>query len=263
MYRNVFENDGRLKIIKNDRVYVLPDGWELDDAGSYDFSLKLQDRAFSNGSYAGGDGYVKGRTVKVSFDLKRESEKDHDEIVNEAYQAFAQRDYVLQTGRPDRCFKVAGISKLKHKYQKGFKQRWSEIEISLLLADPFRYATEQTVITTDFISDQKETEIIVNNPSSVDVPLIWSFAPTAGGSVPDITVLHVESGENFILKDTLLTAPAVAVVNGESGIVRRDAGNSINTFSGLFLKALPGSNTFKYTGAACRVAVAFTARWFV
>ena len=82
MYRNIFENDGRLKIIKNDRVYVLPDGWELDDAGSYDFSLKLQDRAFSHGSYAVGDGYVKGRTVKVSFDLKRESEKDHDEIVN-------------------------------------------------------------------------------------------------------------------------------------------------------------------------------------
>jgi hypothetical protein len=118
MDRNIFKNDGRLKIIKNDRVYVLPDGWELDDAGSYDFSLKLQDRAFAHGSYAVGDGYVKGRSIKVSFDLKRESEKDHDQIVNEAYQAFAQRDYVLHTGRPDRCFKVAGISKLKHKYQK-------------------------------------------------------------------------------------------------------------------------------------------------
>lgn len=41
MDRNIFKNDGRLKIIKNDRVYVLPDGWELDDVGSYDFSLKL------------------------------------------------------------------------------------------------------------------------------------------------------------------------------------------------------------------------------
>lgn len=159
MDRNIFKNDGRLKIIKNDRVYVLPDGWELDDVGSYDFSLKLQDRAFAHGSYAVGDGYVKGRSIKVSFDLKRESEKDHDQIVNEAYQAFAQRDYVLHTGRPDRCFKVAGISKLKHKYQKGFKQRWSDIEISLLLADPFRYATASTLRKTVFEELQSGTEI--------------------------------------------------------------------------------------------------------
>ncbi len=39
---------------------------------------------------------------------------------------------------------------MKHKYQKGFKQRWSDIEISLLLADPFRYATASTLRKTVF-----------------------------------------------------------------------------------------------------------------
>ena len=263
MDRNIFKNDGRLKIIKNDRVYVLPDGWELDDAGSYDFSLKLQDRAFAHGSYAVGDGYVKGRSIKVSFDLKRESEKDHDQIVNEAYQAFAQRDYVLHTGRPDRCFKVAGISKLKHKYQKGFKQRWSDIEISLLLADPFRYATASTLRKTVFEELQSGTEISIHSEASVDVPLIFTFRPFEGQSMPDISIVHVESGESFRLRDTLLTAPATAVVNGETGTVRRGSANSLNTFSGLFLHAAPGRNTYKYTGSAGEVDIQFTERWFV
>lgn len=46
MDRNIFKNDGRLKIIKNDRVYVLPDGWELDDAGSYDFFFEVTGQGF-------------------------------------------------------------------------------------------------------------------------------------------------------------------------------------------------------------------------
>lgn len=263
MERDIFKKDGCLKIVKADKVYTLPDGWELDDIGSYDFSLKLQDKAFAHGSYAVGDGCIKGRTVKVSFDLKEATEKDHDAIVNEALAAFAQRDYVLYAGRQDRCFKVAGISKIKHKYQKGFKQRWSDVEIALLLADPFRYATSATNLALVYEDDQDDAEISLYNQSSVDVPLIFTFAPADGASMPDIKFVHTESGESFILRDTLLTSPAIAVVNGETGTVRRDSANSLNTFSGLFLHALPGRNTYKYTGQAGGLKIQFTERWFV
>lgn len=258
--RDVFNNDGKLTIIKDGSVYTLPDGWELDDVGSYDFSLKLQDKAFAHGSYAVGDGCIKGRTIKVSFDLKERSEQEHDEVVNNALIAFSQRDYVLYAGRQDRMFKVAGVSKIKHKYQKGFKQRWSDIEISLLLAEPFRYATTPTT-ATHFCGSG--TEVSIYNPSSIDVPLIFTFTPLENTTVPSIEITHKESTDTFSVKDTLLTAPAVAVVNGETGTVRRNAGNSLNTFSGLFLKALPGQNTYIYKGAECNVGITFTARWLV
>ena len=45
--------------------------------------------------------------------------------------------------------------------------------------------------------------------------------------------------------------------------VRRDNGNSLNTFSGIFLHVQPGQNTFKYTGAACKIDIQYTGRWFV
>lgn len=252
-----------LEIIKNSNTYILPVGWALSEAGSYDFRLQLTDRTFAHGATPYGDGKLKGRTIQVEFSMQGSTEEEHDTMVNLAYQQFAQTDYVLRCGRIDRRFKVSGISKLKQSYEKGYKQRYSNITVSLLLADPFRYASSPTVITQNYAADQTDAEITFNNPSSVDVPLIWTFTPPAGGTVPSISITHVESGQSFTLKDTLLTNPAVAVVNAETGTVRRDTGNSLNTFAGIFLHALPGYNTFKYTGAACKVDITYTARWFV
>jgi hypothetical protein len=133
----------------------------------------------------------------------------------------------------------------------------------LLLADPFRYATASTLRKTVFEELQSGTEISIHSEASVDVPLIFTFRPFEGQSMPDISIVHVESGESFRLRDTLLTAPAAAVVNGETGTVRRGSANSLNTFSGLFLHAAPGRNTYKYTGSAGEVDIQFTERWFV
>lgn len=248
-------------ILSNNATYELPEEWALADAGSVTFRNKLEDKAYSHGSSVVGDGKISGRTITVEFDMQGATEEQHDTAVNQAYQFFAQTDYKLQVGRTDRVYRVAGLSKIKHKYQKGFKQRWSNITVSLLLADPFRYASSKTTITKVYAEAQTETEITFINPSSVDVPLTFTFTPTA--AMAAITVSHDESGQEFTMADTLLSTPAVSVINAEAGTVRRDAGNSINTFSGTFLHALPGINTFKFTGDAGTVAIAYTARWFV
>ena len=65
------------------------------------------------------------------------------------------------------------------------------------------------------------------------------------------------------LSDALLIAPRMAMVNTKEGTVWRDEANSINTFSGQFLSAVPGKNTFYYTGGAGRIEISFTNRWFL
>ncbi len=257
------DSGGQLKIIKNSVEYILPVGWALKDSGSYDFNAKIADRAYVHGGEVSGDKKVKGRTIQVEFDMQGATEEAHDEALNVALSYFTGTDYTLFVGREDRYYKVAACSKVKHEFEKGFKQRWSNITVSLLLADPFRYDTTPTVITKNYTEAQEETEILINNPTPIDTPLIWSFTPPEGSTAPDIKVLHMESGESFQLTDTLLTAPAIAVVNGETGTVRRDNGNSLNTFSGIFLHVQPGQNTFKYTGAACKIDIQYTGRWFV
>jgi hypothetical protein len=180
-------------------------------------------------------------------------------MINEAFAKFSQADYELIAGRTDRVYKIAGLAQFNIEDREGFKQRWSEITVVMNLADPFRYARIPTVTKLTFGEAVEEFETLLNNASGVDVPLIWTFTPAV--TMDDIKVLHVESGQLFTYKDTVLTAPAVGVVNAMNGTVRRDEYNAINAFSGIFLHAAPGNNTYKISCAAGQVDIAYTGRW--
>ena len=253
----------RLIVQKNGSSIIIPYAYTITDDGKIAWRTQEKEKTFAHGSTTYGDGKVDARKIKLSVYVKGKTQAEYEQKFNGLLSNFAGSDYTLICGREDRVYKVAAMTATAQRYLKGFKQRWSDVDLTLLLADPFRYASNPTVITQNYSSDQTDAEITFNNPSSVDVPLIWTFTPPAGGTVPSITITHVESGQSFTLKDTLLTNPAVAVVNAETGTVRRDTGNSLNTFAGIFLHALPGSNTYKYTGAACKVDITYTARWFV
>ena len=249
-----------LQVIKNGSSYTLPVGWGLSDYGNIDFNTELESKAFVHGSDCVGDGKVKGRTITIECDLDGLTEEDFNAAVNTAY-FWLTGEFDLKVGRTDRVYHVAACQKIKTKEFDGFKQRWLNLEVVLALADPFRYAATPTVITNTYAAAQTAVEITFTNPSSIDVPLIFKFTPAA--SMPAITIVHVESGYSFTVQDTLLTNPAALTVNAEEGTVWRDSANAINTFSGLFLHALPGANTFKFTGAAGIVELKYTGRWFV
>lgn len=249
-----------LKTIKNGVVWELPVGWSIENHGTYEFNGKLEDKAFAHGSNLVGDMKVSGRTLALTFDMKEGTEEDYNKAMNDAYLHLTGA-FDLVTGREDRVYRVAGCKALKISEKPGFKQRWGEVEVTLFLADPFRYATDETVINTTFTAAQTQGVITFENPSSVDVPIIVTFTPAA--DLPEIKIEHVESGQYFEVKDSLLTAPATLKVNCEDGTVWRDSNNAINAFTGLFLHVLPGTNTFKYTGKAGTVKIAYTAGWFI
>lgn len=255
------DNGDKLKILKDGHEYVLPSAWSLSDAGSYDFNSKIEDRAFSHGGDAVGDGMIKGHTIKVKFSMLAADEFSHDEQLNRAYRYFAQKDYKLYCGRSDRCFNVAGISKITHEYENGFKQRWSHITVSLLLADPFRYEGQESLVTYDFPSEAYQAKMVLHNLGSVATPLTFKFIPK--NKMADVTIWHKETKEQFKLSDALLIAPAFTVINSKDGTVWRNTANSINTFNGQFLEAIPGKNSFFYTGGAGRIEITYTNRWFI
>ena len=244
-------------------IYTLPANWSLSDAGSISFNHKLTDRSFTHGSALTGDGFAAGRTIKVSCNLYGATEQEYNEAVNQAYRYFGGKDYELRAGRADRRYKVAGCSKMDAKELKGFKQRRAEVTVTLLLADPFRYATVPTKVTNEYAEAVIEDTMVIDNPSGIDVPIIWTFTPPAGGTMADITIKHVESGQSFRLTDALLTAPAVGVVDAEKGTVRRDEFNAINAFSGVFLHAKAGTNHYLVTCPAGKVTATFTGRWII
>lgn len=248
-------------IRKGDQIYALPAGWALSGSGSYEWNNKLEDRAFSHGSDMTGDGKVKGRQLEVEFSMKGATENEHDEMLNEAYRAFSQTDYDLLCGRPDRLYHVAGISKIQHSFEKGFKQRWSDIKVTLLLADPFRYEAAESRLEFVFTDMQAGTEMIVNNRGSADTPITFTFTPD--NTMSSIVIYHEETEEMMTIADALLTAPATLTVNSQDGTVWRGSGNAINAFSGQFLYAQAGTNHFRYSGAPGKIEIAFRNRWYV
>lgn len=249
-----------LSTIRDGVVWKLPTGWSIDNHGAYEFNGKLEDKAFAHGSNLVGDMKVSGRTITLTFDMQESTEEEYDNAMNDAYLHLTGA-FELVSGREDRVYHVAGCKSIKLSEKSGFKQRWGEVEVALFLADPFRYAIDETVIITTFTEEQTQSVITFNNPSSVDVPIIATFIPAA--EIPEIKIEHVESGQYFEVKDSLLTAPATLKVNCEDGTVWRDNDNAINAFTGLFLHVLPGTNTFKYTGKAGTVKIAYTAGWFI
>jgi len=249
-----------IRVVKAGVSHTLAIGWGLTDYGSIEFGAKLTDKAFVHGSDLTGDGKVSGRTIVLKFDVQGDTEETFNTAMNEAYY-WLTGEFDLYVGRADRVYHVAACSKIKGTNNDGYKFRWLDIEVSLLLADPFRYATSPTTISNEYEVAQIETPVTFTNPSSIDVPLVFTFTPLV--SMPEIIIGHVESGQSFTLADTVLATPAVAVVDAKKGTVYRDANNSINTLSGLFLHALPGSNTYKVSCAAGRVDISYTGRWFV
>ena len=78
--------DSKLKIVTSAGTeYSLPALWSLEDAGSYTFRNKLEDKAFSHGGNMTGDGKISGRTIKVEFLMMGATEQDHDYALNVAY----------------------------------------------------------------------------------------------------------------------------------------------------------------------------------
>lgn len=250
-----------LQIVKDGKEYSLPVNWTIKDSGSYTFRNKLQSRAFTHGSDMVGDGKLDGHTITIEFAMRGATEEEHDEALNQAYTYFSMTDYKLTCGRSDRVYHVAGLSKIKQKFQKSFKQRWSSITVSLLLADPFRYEAQESKVVYEFGQPTIEAEMVLHNLGSVDTPLTFKFIPA--DKMSSIIIWHQEAKEKFTLTDALLIKPATAIINSKDGTVWRDNANSINTFSGQFLHAKPGANLLLYTGGAGRIEITFTNRWFV
>ena len=181
--------------------------------------IKEADKAFAHGSYAYGDGKIESRKMKLSCHIRGKNQQEHDYQYNELVRLLTQRDYSLRMARDDREYHVAGLMEIKQKWIKGFKWLWSDIDITLMLTDPFIYAAADTKVKTIFTEAQTDTLISFYNESSIDVPLVLEFKPLEGTPMDNIKLTHVESGEQMWLTDALLSYPRSVRIDGNRGTV--------------------------------------------
>lgn len=235
----------------------LPYKFKLESSGDISVRSKTEKRAYSHGSTLTGDGYIDGKTIKLTFHISGTNQDDYNAKVNNLYAKLYATDYKLSVGN-ETYWNVAGLSKITSKFIEGYQFMKADVTASLLLSDPFRYGSlHEELIDVDVPA--KELEFKINNIGSVMTPLIFTFIPSA--TMNDITVKHVETGKSMRIADTLLTNPATLTVDTKAGTVRRDTYNAINFFSGQFLTAETGENTYKLTCAVGKVKINWIDRW--
>ncbi len=233
----------------------LPYRYSLEDCADLTVRAKAEKRGYSHGSTITGDGYIDGKKIKLGFLINGKSQTDYNDKLNELLKIFYQREYKLSNC--DGYYNVACMASCATKWIKGYQGLRADVDITLLLADPFRYADTEKRVSVDV--DGEGATINITNAGSVDVPLIVELIPTR--TMSDVTINHTNTGRTMRVADTLLTAPAVLTIDTKAGTVRRDADNAINAFSGQFLTAKPGKNTYEIKGSTGKVVIRWRDRW--
>lgn len=251
----VYNDDNAVPLIVNGER--LPYKYSLESVADLTIRAKAEKRGYSHGSTITGDGYIDGKKIKLGFLISGKTQDDYDYKLNELLRIFYQRNYTLSAGPDNGFYNVACMANSKAKWVKGYQGLRAEVDITLLLADPFRYAETETIGNVVLTQNKGKIEII--NNGSVDVPLSIELIPTK--SMADVTVKHVESGRAMRIADTLLTAPATLIVDTKAGTVRRGTFNAINAFSGQFLTAKPGRNNYEISGSDGKVVFKWRNRW--
>ena len=233
----------------------LPYRYSLESCADLTVRATASKRGYSHGSTITGDGYIDGKKIKLSFLISGTNQADYDWRLNELLRLFYQQNYTLSVGNG--YYNVSCMSASKAKWIKGYQGLRADVDITLLLADPFRYADDEKQASADVGGES--TTINVVNAGSADVPLVVELIPVK--TMADVTINHTDTGRVMRVADTLLTAPAVLTIDTKAGTVRRDANNAINAFSGQFLIAKPGPNTYEIKGSAGKVVIRWRDRW--
>ena len=244
-----------MKVVYGSTTYTFPTYTGLTGL-SFDVRNNEVKRAFTHGSIDNGDGKIESRIVEIESFVEADTESAYITALNAIKAAVYRRDYKLYLN-DEQYINVTALDKWKETYINGFRNK-GFATMAFRCCDPFFYALTQTSAVQ--AASASPFQFTVNNPGTVDTPLTVTFSPAAAAA--DIKLTNVtDGGRAFTYKDTLLISPAETTVNGATGTVYRGSSNSINAFTGTFLKLLPGDNVLKYEGAAGNITTAFTARY--
>ena len=146
---------------------ALPYAYSFDGAADITVRAKSEKRGYSHGSTISGDGFIDGKKITLGFVIEGGTPAEHDAKLNDLYQLMYQRDYQLHAGYDRGYYNIACMYSTKEKWIKGFKGRKGEVDITLLLADPFRYANSEAEAEFNYADSVKEAEMFIYSSGSI------------------------------------------------------------------------------------------------
>jgi len=147
---------------------------------------------------------------------------------------------------------VKSISDVNNTFYEGGFFRLSKLKFNCICPDPFFY-TDAVVTTTKVIAVSPYVFNITNSSLFDVLPV---FVITNAVDNFDLNVENAtDVGKYFKYTDPGFVALKVLTVDNKAGTVRINGINSIQYYSGSWLRLLPGVNTIVYTGLGCSLKI--------
>lgn len=237
-------------------VYTIP---KADFVGGFvsEVRSKLVELAFSHGGKDIGDGKVRPRGIRVRSVVTGVDAATFQTNRDNFFKAMAKinQTFAYKSGR---YIKVNAIRVRSDKFIIGDKKAVSEIE--LICGDPFWYADSLTTESTWTVTSSPDTKVVANTGNVECLPIIEI---TASESLSGGVTLENQTDGNvsFSYVDPSFSTGKKLTVDCVAGTVDLDGTNTIQYFSGQFLRLVAGNNTLEYTGGDCAIVIKHRDRW--
>lgn len=253
--------------ISDGDVYTLPPTLLVE---STDFAVKHEviNLAMSNGAKAYGGDLVDAGELEIAGKIWTPSRAAHRALMDEIRARFQQPGQLL---RMEPGYYVT-LDQLKDRVRSRWRplsgKTFTEISAAFFVGDPFWYSEAEVIQEFELTGD----DVITVDPSDAALPartwcspIITITAPSSG-SVSSVTLRNAtDDGLQCRYADLQLRNSASVVIDCVNSTIRRTNGSgttdTIQYFTGEFLRLLPTLNSISYTGAACTISIRWRARW--
>jgi hypothetical protein len=249
------------------------------DSNTYDFNnnfiitgksvnatRQVLENAYSAGGKDTGDGFPRSTVISVAGTLTGESLADMETKERALKQAVQKDGYLsLSTDVVSRRYRVsfAGISETSKRvdsnHPRHLDQLHKDISVKFLLECPYMEDVDAT--DDDNVLAGDHTVSISNGGDSLVKPVITIDADQ-GVDIPTLTITNTTDGSiSFEYTDSSFLSGSSLEIDCDAGTVKRDGGDTVENFTGNFLRLLTGSNSIDYEGAACTLTFTFRKKY--
>jgi len=203
--------------------------------------------AYRDGARSVGDCKVDPRIISIEGIIRGASTAAYETAIQDYFVWLNKLDLKL-SWTSGKYINVRQITDVEQQFVDGGFLRLTHLKFNCLCEDPFIYYDTLTT-DTKVIAASPTTWVIANAGLYEVFPVIEI---TNAANNPTLSIENTTDNSRLCSYiDANFLNTNVLTIDNLEGTVERGTTNTIDLFTGSFLRLLPGNNTIKYTGANC------------
>jgi phage-related protein len=204
--------------------------------------------------------YLKSRTFKISGILHNNTaETSHTQLMAmQAALLAGENNFKYRSDRQIKCY----TKSIKPEFKEGTDKAVIEVAISLVAQEPFFCSAGASY--SDIQTPVKGTTLLfdIYNGGNVFSEPKFMICATGGTISDDIQLKNITNGNQLFKFRGVVPNGLTLEIDCGGMAVLNNAVDALSYFEGDFVTLLPGTNSFQFVGATCRLTTEDKYRWY-